>query len=416
MVAGNTIYREGEMDFSIRVTESEDNSLPIPKIVVVGIGGGGQNAVNHMIDSEITDVEFIAINTDKQALAASKAKIKIQIGSKVTKGLGAGANPQIGEKAAEEDQTKIKEVLKDADLVFITAGMGGGTGTGAAPIIARITRDIGALSIAVVTKPFNFEGKAKIVRAEEGIKRLRQYVDTLIVIPNDRLTQVAKTSISLFTAFSMADDILRHSVQGLAELLTKNGFINVDFQDVKTILKNQGYALLGIGEGTGENRVLEAVNKAISNNLIENVAIDGAKYAIVNVECGSDFQMNEYDLIMKTVSEKMDKDSLVILGIIKNESFKDQEKIRVTIIATGFSNKDEQVIAKEITGEFKVIENKEEKEEIKEEAKEEIKVVNGITERIIAFDTYEALKKQVFGENAEIPAFLKQRRYSEKND
>ncbi len=408
------------MDFSIRVTESEDNSLPIPKIFVIGVGGAGQNAVNHMIDSELNDVEFVCINTDKQALSNSKAKIKIQIGSKITKGLGAGANPQIGEKAAEEDQAKIREAIKDADLIFITAGMGGGTGTGAAPVIARIARDLGTLSIAVVTKPFNFEGKAKVQRAEEGIKKLRQFVDTLIVIPNDRLTQIAKSSISLFAAFSMADEILKHSVQGLAELLTKNGFINVDFQDVKTILKNQGYALLGIGEGTGENRVLEAINKSISNNLIENVAIDGAKYAIVNIECGSDFQMNEYDLIMKTVSEKMDKDSLVILGIIKNESFKDQEKIRVTLIATGFSVKEETAIAKEFTGDSNIITaddiSKEEKSETNNELKEEIKVANGITERIIAFDTYEALKKQIFGDNPEIPAFLKQKRLSEKNE
>ena len=411
------------MDFSIRVTDSEDNSLPIPKIKVVGVGGGGKNAVNHMIDSEITDVDFISLNTDKQALVNSKAKIKIQIGSKLTKGLGAGSNPQIGEKAAEEDQAKIRDALKDADLVFITAGMGGGTGTGAAPVVARIARDLGALTIAIVTKPFSFEGKTKINKAEEGIRKLRGYVDTLIVIPNDKLTQLSKSSISLFTAFAMSDDILRHSVQGLSEILTKHGFLNVDFQDLKTVLKNQGYALLGIGEGTGENRVLEAVSKALSNNLIENVSIEGAKNAIVNVECASDFQMNEYELIMKTIAEKMDENGQVKLGIIKNESFKDQEKIRVTIIATGFSEKDEQVIAKEFTGDEKIanvgkssdaIGN----ENIKEEKKEETHIsngTNGIYERIIPINSYEEIKNQIFGDSTEIPAFLKQKKIVEKN-
>ncbi|HPB47587.1 MAG TPA: cell division protein FtsZ [Exilispira sp.] len=411
------------MDFSIRVTDSEDNSLPIPKIKVVGVGGGGQNAVNHMIDSEITDVDFISLNTDKQALVNSKAKIKIQIGSKLTKGLGAGSNPQIGEKAAEEDQAKIRDALKDADLVFITAGMGGGTGTGAAPVVARIARDLGALTIAIVTKPFSFEGKTKINKAEEGIRKLRGYVDTLIVIPNDKLTQLSKSSISLFTAFAMSDDILRHSVQGLSEILTKHGFINVDFQDLKTVLKNQGYALLGIGEGTGENRVLEAVSKALSNNLIENVSIEGAKNAIVNVECASDFQMNEYELIMKTIAEKMDENGQVKLGIIKNESFKDQEKIRVTIIATGFSEKDEQVIAKEFTGDEKIANVGKSRdaignENIKEEKKEETHIsngTNGIYERIIPINSYEEIKNQIFGDSTEIPAFLKQKKIVEKN-
>ncbi|HQM88518.1 MAG TPA: cell division protein FtsZ [Exilispira sp.] len=411
------------MDFSIRVTDSEDNSLPIPKIKVVGVGGGGQNAVNHMIDSEITDVDFISLNTDKQALVNSKAKIKIQIGSKLTKGLGAGSNPQIGEKAAEEDQAKIRDALKDADLVFITAGMGGGTGTGAAPVVARIARDLGALTIAIVTKPFSFEGKTKINKAEEGIRKLRGYVDTLIVIPNDKLTQLSKSSISLFTAFAMSDDILRHSVQGLSEILTKHGFLNVDFQDLKTVLKNQGYALLGIGEGTGENRVLEAVSKALSNNLIENVSIEGAKNAIVNVECASDFQMNEYELIMKTIAEKMDENGQVKLGIIKNESFKDQEKIRVTIIATGFSEKDEQVIAKEFTGDEKIANVGKSRdaignENIKEEKKEETHIsngTNGIYERIIPINSYEEIKNQIFGDSTEIPAFLKQKKIVEKN-
>ncbi|HQJ40155.1 MAG TPA: cell division protein FtsZ [Exilispira sp.] len=411
------------MDFSIRVTDSEDNSLPIPKIKVVGVGGGGQNAVNHMIDSEITDVDFISLNTDKQALVNSKAKIKIQIGSKLTKGLGAGSNPQIGEKAAEEDQAKVRDALKDADLVFITAGMGGGTGTGAAPVVARIARDLGALTIAIVTKPFSFEGKTKISKAEEGIRKLRGYVDTLIVIPNDKLTQLSKSSISLFTAFAMSDDILRHSVQGLSEILTKHGFLNVDFQDLKTVLKNQGYALLGIGEGTGENRVLEAVSKALSNNLIENVSIEGAKNAIVNVECASDFQMNEYELIMKTIAEKMDENGQVKLGIIKNEAFKDQEKIRVTIIATGFSEKDEQVIAKEFTGDEKIANAGKSNdancnENVKEEKKEEIHISNGATgiyERIIPISSYEEIKNQIFGDSTEIPAFLKQKKIVEKN-
>jgi|YNPMSStandDraft_1061717.scaffolds.fasta_scaffold00634_4 cell division protein FtsZ len=335
-------------NFNINVNDAEDLSYPIPIIKVVGVGGAGQNAVNHMIDGNLEDVTFIAINTDKQALSNSKAKVKIQIGTKVTKGLGAGANPELGEKAAEEDQIKIKEALKGSDLVFITAGMGGGTGTGAAPIVAKISKEIGALTVAVVTKPFKHEGKRKIEKAEEGIKKLRQYVDTLIVIPNDRIGELTRASITFFNAFAIADDILRHSVQGLADLLTKHGYINVDFQDVKTVMKDSGYALMGIGEGTGENRVVEAVTNAITNNLIENATLDGAKSAIVNIECGDDFQMTEYNEVMNMIAQKMDPDAFIIPGVIRNDKFKEKEKIRVTIIATGFSSQKEAQISKEL--------------------------------------------------------------------
>lgn len=335
-------------NFNINVNDAEDLSYPIPIIKVVGVGGAGQNAVNHMIDGNLEDVTFIAINTDKQALSNSKAKVKIQIGTKVTKGLGAGANPELGEKAAEEDQIKIKEALKGSDLVFITAGMGGGTGTGAAPIVAKISKEIGALTVAVVTKPFKHEGKRKIEKAEEGIKKLRQYVDTLIVIPNDRIGELTRASITFFNAFAIADDILRHSVQGLADLLTKHGYINVDFQDVKTVMKDSGYALMGIGEGTGENRVVEAVTNAITNNLIENATLDGAKSAIVNIECGDDFQMTEYNEVMNMIAQKMDPDAFIIPGVIRNDKFKEKEKIRVTIVATGFSSQKEAQISKEL--------------------------------------------------------------------
>lgn len=335
-------------NFNINVNDAEDLNYPIPIIKVVGVGGAGQNAVNHMIKENLEDVVFIAINTDKQALSNSKAPIKIQIGTKVTKGLGAGANPELGEKAAEEDQAKIREALKGADLVFITAGMGGGTGTGAAPVVARIAKDLGCLTVAVVTKPFKHEGKRKAEKAEEGIRKLRSFVDTLIVIPNDRISELTRASITFFNAFALADDILRHSVQGLSDLLTKHGYINVDFQDVKTVMKDAGYALMGIGEGTGENRVVEAVTNAITNNLIENATLDGAKSAIVNIECGDDFQMTEYNEAMSMVAQRMDPDAIIIPGVIRNEKFKEKEKIRITIIATGFNSKKEEIISQEL--------------------------------------------------------------------
>lgn len=380
-------------EFSINVEEIEDNSLPIPKIKVVGVGGAGQNAVNHMIDANLSDVEFIAINTDKQALLTSKAHHKIQIGAKITKGLGAGANPEIGEKAAEEDQAKIRDQIKGADLVFITAGMGGGTGTGAAPVVARVARDLGCLTIAVVTKPFKHEGRNKIKKSEEGIKKLRQYVDTLIVIPNDRIGEITRTSISLFNAFAMADEILKHSVQGLADLLTKHGYINVDFQDVKTVMKNSGYALMGIGEGNGENRVMEAVTNAISNNLIENATIDGAKSAIVNIECGDDFQMTEYNEVMNIISQKMADDAIIIPGVIYNNDFKEKEMVRITIIATGFTERKEEAISKEIEG-----------ESFKSDKKNEIKK----DQKIIPYNVFQDLKNSSNIDD-DIPSFLKRK-------
>ncbi|MCX8057832.1 MAG: cell division protein FtsZ [Spirochaetes bacterium] len=374
-------------NFNINVDIPEDLNYPIPVIKVVGVGGAGQNAVNHMIKENLEDVTFIAINTDKQALSNSKAQIKIQIGTKVTKGLGAGANPELGEKAAEEDQNKIREALKGADLVFITAGMGGGTGTGAAPVVAKIAKEIGCLTVAVVTKPFKHEGKKKIEKAEEGIRKLRSFVDTLIVIPNDRISELTRASITFFNAFALADDILRHSVQGLSDLLTKHGYINVDFQDVKTVMKDSGYALMGIGEGTGENRVVEAVTNAITNNLIENATLDGAKSAIVNIECGDDFQMTEYNEAMNMVAQRMDPDAIIIPGVIRNEKFKEKEKIRITIIATGFSTQKEEIISQEI---------------LKDNVK---KVVNSNT-NIFPYNHVEFLKGVNIGED-DIPSFIK---------
>ncbi len=393
----------GYDNYNISVSEVEDNSLPIPRIKVVGVGGAGQNAVNHMIDEHLSDVEFIAINTDKQALINSKAQHKIQIGNKVTKGLGAGANPEVGEKAAEEDHAKIREVLKGADLVFVTAGMGGGTGTGAAPVVAKIARDLGCLTIAVVTKPFNHEGNKKIRKSQEGIKKLRQFVDTLIVIPNDRIGELTRTSISLFNAFAMADEILKHSVQGLSDLLTKHGYINVDYQDVKTVMKSAGYALMGIGEGAGENRVVEAVTNAITNNLIENATVDGAKAAIVNIECGFDFQMNEYNEVMNTIAKKMDGEAIIIPGVIQNEDFKEKEKIRITIIATGFDEKKEKVISKELEGSLS-----------KKNSLNSGKVADVENDsNVIPYSTFEKLKSTVNFDNDDIPSLLKNKKLKE---
>lgn len=305
------------------------------QIKVVGVGGGGNNAVNRMIASNLKGVQFIAVNTDKQALFTSKAEYKIQIGEKLTRGLGAGANPEIGQKAAEESRDDIYQALQGADMVFITAGMGGGTGTGAAPIVAEIAKDMGILTVGVVTKPFCFEGKRRMLHAEKGIEDLKTKVDTLVTIPNDRLLQVVEKKTSITDAFKIADDVLRQGVQGISDLIAIPGLVNLDFADVKTIMFEQGLAHMGIGQSNGENRASEAAKLAIQSPLLET-SINGAKGVLLNITGGSNLGLFEVNEAAEIVSQAADADANIIFGAVIDENLKDE--IRITVIATGFSN------------------------------------------------------------------------------
>lgn len=302
-------------------------------IKVVGVGGGGSNAVNRMIESSIKGVEFIAINTDAQALLMSDADVKLHIGSKMTKGLGAGANPEIGEQAARECVDELREVLKGSDMVFITAGKGGGTGTGAAPVVAEIAKELGALTIGVVTRPFTFEGKRRAIVADDGIEKLKEKVDTLIVIPNDRLLEVAEKSTTMLDAFRNVDDILRQGVQGITDLITVPGLINLDFADVKTIMQDAGSALMGIGYGAGENRAVEAARNAISSPLLE-ASIEGARGILLSVAGGPDLTLYEVNEAASSISASAHKDANIIFGAIIDEALGDE--VRVSVIAAGF--------------------------------------------------------------------------------
>ena len=312
----------------------EDKLNNLTEIKVIGIGGGGSNAVNRMIAVGLKNVQFIATNTDQQALQLSEADIQFPLGTKLTGGLGAGGVPEIGENAALEDEDRIRDGPDGADMVFIMAGTGGGTGTGATPIVARIAREIEALSVAVVTKPFDFEGRRKMKIAEEGIEKLRQEVDTLIVIPNQYLLKIVERRTPIKEAFFMADDVLRQGVQGISDLITEPGEINIDFADVKTIMQGQGDALMGIGIGTGDNRAVDAATNAISNPLLEDAKIEGAKGILVNVTGGDDLCLSEYEEVLKIITASADSDALIIPGNCVIPSFNDQ--IRVTVIATGF--------------------------------------------------------------------------------
>ena len=304
-------------------------------IKVIGVGGGGNNAVNRMVDNQIKGVQFIAVNTENQVLELSKADVTIQIGEKVTKGLGAGANPQIGEEAAQESREEITKALEGADMVFVTAGMGGGTGTGAAPIVAECAKEVGALTVGVVTKPFAFEGKRRRAAAEKGIEFLTQKVDTIIVIPNDKLLQVVDKKCSVSDAFSKADEVLRQGIKGISDLIQIPGLINLDFADVKTIMTNQGEALMGIGEGTGENRAADAAKMAINSPLLET-SIDGAKGILLNISGSSELGIFEVNEAAQIISDAADPDANIIFGSVIDESLGD--KVQVTVVATGFGN------------------------------------------------------------------------------
>lgn len=303
-------------------------------IKVVGVGGGGGNAVNHMIDAHIEGIQFLVANTDLQALKKSLAPVKLQLGAKLTKGLGAGANPEVGRDAALEDTEKIIEALEGADMVFVTVGLGGGTGTGAAPIIASLAAELGALTVAVVTKPFPFEGRHRMRQAEAGLEELRSVVDTLITIPNERLLQTVDRKTALGNAFRHADDVLRQAVQGISDLITVPGFINVDFADVKAIMKGMGIALMGTGHASGENRALEATQSAISSPLLEEASIDGARGVLVNITGGSDLTLHEVDEAMRLIHDAADPDANIIFGTVPDDRMENEMKI--TVIATGF--------------------------------------------------------------------------------
>jgi cell division protein FtsZ len=313
--------------------ESMDTFNQKPTIKVIGVGGGGGNAVNRMIENEVQGVEFVAVNTDAQVLRLSKADTRIQIGKMLTRGLGAGADPEIGRRAAIESEDEIRDLLAETDMVFITAGMGGGTGTGAAPVIARIARESGCLTIGIVTKPFSFEGRRRVATALEGLDALKPYVDTLIVVPNDRLLYIVDRSTSMLEAFREADKVLRQGVQGIAEIITVPGLINVDFADVKTVMKDKGTALMGIGIASGENRAIEATKKAIHSPLLD-ANIDGATDAVVNIASGVDIALWEVNEAVEAIQNSNSTEINIIYGATVIAELKDE--IIVTVIATGF--------------------------------------------------------------------------------
>ena len=309
-------------------------------IKVIGVGGAGNNAVNRMVESGIKGVDFIAVNTDRQALQNSKANTKIQIGEKITRGLGAGANPDIGAQSAEESKAEVAEVLRGADMVFVTAGMGGGTGTGAAPIVAQAAKEMGILTIGVVTKPFTFEGKKRLSQAERGIESLKGKVDTLVVIPNDKLLQIIDRKTSIIEAFKMADDVLRQGVQGISDLIAVPGLVNLDFADVKTIMLNTGMAHMGIGRASGENRAEDAAKQAIQSPLLET-SIEGARGVIINITGGEDLGLHEVNTAADLVQRSVDPEANIIFGTVTDPSMEDE--IQITVIATGFEKANDPI-------------------------------------------------------------------------
>ena len=359
------------------------------QIKVVGVGGGGNNAVNRMITSGFKGVEFIAINTDKQALLRSEANLKIQIGEKLTKGLGAGGDPAIGEKAANESAEDISQALKGADIAFIAVGMGGGTGTGCAPIISEIAKEMGILTLGFVTKPFRFEGRKRMLNAEEGILKFKGSLDALVIIPNDRLLEVMDKKVSMLEAFMMADDVLRQGIQGISDVITIPGLVNVDFADIKRIMKNTGMAHMGIGRARGEDKANISIEQAIRSPLLETT-IDGAKGVLLNISGGIDMGLMEVDVIAEAVQIAVDEDAEIIIGTSINESMKDE--IMVTLIATGF--------------EGKVPKLKEEPVKDETESKAEEKVETDIE----TVGTYNGDSDDPLGDELDIPTFLRKSR------
>ena len=311
----------------------EVNESNLQEIKVIGVGGGGCNAINRMIEAGMQGVTFIAVNTDKQALAKNRAETKVQIGEKLTKGLGAGGNPEVGQKSAEENLEDLQKFISGSDMVFITCGMGGGTGTGAAPIIAKIAKDMGILTVGVVTKPFRFEGKKRGEHAELGIKFLKKYVDSLVVVPNDKLLETVQEQTSLLEAFALADDVLRQGVQGISDIIVDDALINLDFADVTTIMKDRGIVHMGVGRGTGENKLDDAVSNAINSPLLET-KISGARAVLINITGGSGLTMYDVDRVATQIEEEADNNAIIILGTSIKEEM--QDEIAITVIAAGF--------------------------------------------------------------------------------
>jgi cell division protein FtsZ len=318
----------------INIFIDDDPPITGARIKVIGVGGGGGNAVNRMIEAGIEGIEFLVANTDLQALKRSRAPIKIQLGGKLTKGLGAGADPIVGRNAALEDTEKIIEVLEGADMVFVTTGLGGGTGTGAAPIIASLATELNALTVAVVTKPFHFEGRRRMQQSDQGLRELRECVDTVITIPNERLLHTVERGVSLADSFKVADDVLRQAVQGISDLITVPGLINLDFADVKAIMQGMGLALMGAGRASGEHRAMEATQQAISSPLLEEATIEGAKGVLINITGGADLTLYEVNEASSIIREAADEDANIIFGAVIDETMHDEMKI--TVIATGF--------------------------------------------------------------------------------
>jgi cell division protein FtsZ len=376
--------------------ETSIDSLAIIK--VIGVGGGGNNTVNRMIEHGVQGIEFIAVNTDAQALHLSKAEVKIQIGEKSARGLGAGANPEVGKKAAEESKEQIKAALEGADMVFVTAGMGGGTGTGAAPVIAQIARDLGALTVGVVTRPFTFEGRKRSTQATGGVSAMKEAVDTLIVVPNDRLLEIVDKSTPMLEAFREADNVLRQGIQGISDLIAVPGLINVDFADVKTIMSNKGSALMGIGMASGENRAAEAAKKAISSPLLET-PIDGAQGVLLNITGDSNLSLFEVQEAADIVANASDQDLNMIFGSVINDNLKDE--IFVTVIATGFT---EEIIQSKTTSpsfggqQQKTVAEVTKREPRREPKREEVPIRQPRTNRVQQGDDI-----------LEIPTFLRNR-------
>ena len=331
--------------------EFDENRNLSAKVKIVGVGGGGNNALNTMIASRLSGVDFIAANTDAQALATNLAPIKLQLGSTLTKGLGAGANPEVGRKAALEDVEKIREALKDADMVFITAGLGGGTGTGGAPVIAEVAREMGALTVAIVTKPFNFEGKKRMKQAEDGLANLKMTADALITIPNQRLLSISGKSMTLLEAFKKADEILFHAAKGISDVIVGHGIINLDFADVRTIMAETGMALMGTGIASGESRAVEAAQKAISSPLLEDISIEGARGLLINISGGHNMTLNEINEATTLIQKEAHEDANIIWGMVIDETM--TEEMRVTVIATGFGKAEEKSVSTAIPSRFK---------------------------------------------------------------
>jgi cell division protein FtsZ len=327
------LFSDQEFEGELQITLEDSDMIPA-KIKVLGMGGGGGNAVNRMIDANMRGIEFIAANTDLQALRKCRAPNKLQLGSDLTRGLGAGGDPEIGRKSALEDTDRILETLEGSDMVFITAGLGGGTGTGAAPIAASLAAEIGALTVAVVTKPFSFEGRKRMDQADRGIEQLRNAVDTLITIPNERLLSFVERGTPLSEAFRIADDVLRQAVQGISDLITVPGEVNVDFADVKSVMTGMGMALMGTGVAKGENRAIEAAQRAVSSPLLEETSIEGARGVLLNISGGRDLTLHEVDEAAKVISEAVDANANIISGMVIDDSL--EEEMKVTVIATGF--------------------------------------------------------------------------------